>query len=315
MVIPGGTGPSWGVPAAVRPPSTWSAVVAETVRTYARRPLLYAGLALALQGLPYLLLALLSARIWDTLRAAPVLTDPDAALCQVLVASVPVIGSSLGSGVLYILLAATAAVPVLLGDRPGATSAMGMLAITASRLQPLLGGTLLAVVIVGVVLAVPLGALALMQGCLGQDAAEAIAPLKQAAEEFGRTTFGRVLIWLAVLLAMGYVVNAAVKWIVLPQVALVEGRRSPTALLWRSRQLVYGRWWTVAGILLALLVLQSAFSTLLGIPFSVLAALAPPGLRDGIRLLGAALAQVLALPIGALGSTFIYLYLIQSRNQ
>ena len=89
-----------------------------------------------------------------------------------------------------------------------------------------------------------------------------------------------------------------VRWYFAAQAAAIEGRRGPDALR-RSAALVDGQWWRVAIILLVLVLLTGAITTVLRL---VLAAIGPAVLY----VIASVLLQALALSLSALGGTLLF---------
>lgn len=294
-------------------------VVGWSLRAYAQRPHVYFTLAALFQAPSFVLLGTLSEATTQRLRAVAASGATEEALCTVIEAAVPLIASSLLSGVLYVILAAAMGVVVFSHLAGQSASLARSLRLTGTRLRPLAAGTLLAVGVVGLLLAIPIAAMGFIQGCYGGEAgAEIATAIRRAAEEAGRTTAARILTFISLLAALVYVVHVAVKWVVMPQAAVLEGGNA-ARVLWRSRDLVRGRWFKVAGALLVLLILQSLLAGLVGLPFTIIAALMATFTVGGpfgewIGIVGPILGQVIAVPVGALGSTYLYLYLRATRE-
>ncbi len=125
------------------------------------------------------------------------------------------------------------------------------------------------------------------------------------------------LLWLEILFVLGLIVAFCAliipsiylyfAWALAAPALLIEGRRGRRAL-GRSRQLVKGRWWPTAAVLLLAAVLTSVFSSIfegivLGVVFST-----SDSLIVGVALvtLSAAIASTLAQPFQAAVTTMLY---------
>lgn len=235
-------------------------------------------------------------------------------VCGAIGAVTAAAAAGLASGALYVVLTGALAAALLLEVAGRSPQPLQALALTLGRLRPLAAGTALAVAVVVPLLGLPLAALGVVEGCYGGGGAqEAVAAVRRAAEEAGRSGPARAMAWGSLLLACVYVVHAGVKWVLMPQAALFEGG-SATEVLWRSRNLVRGRWLGVALVLAGLLLSQAILSTLIAAPFLFVSYGLSAEQGEPVRAAVRALAQVALLPLGAIGSTLIYLHLRQARE-
>lgn len=290
----------------------WLQVVRSTPGVYRAHAATLLPLSLILLGPVYLVLRLFAGQaVRGVAIAGEGGTDE---LCATLGSGSATIATALLSGLLYAVLAGAATVAVLRPDLPpgatvGPVAALGparALGETGRRLRPLLGATVLGAAVVAVLLALPLATLGFVQGCYAVGgSAEAIAAWRQALEASGAARAGRTLTWASLVVGMVYVLHAGVKWVVAPQVAIVEGGTA-RSVLWRSRNLVKGRWFGVAGTLALIAIMQSVFAALLGLPAALIPAAVPGPLAGLVAALLGTLAQVAALPIGAVASVLLY---------
>lgn len=273
----------------------------DVVRHYAQAPGPFLVLALLFQAPTALGLSLVG-RHGASLSS--VAEDAEVAMCSLWWSALPALSAGLASGVVYVAFAA--AVSALVLGRPAGQPERLMPALrsTRARLSPLLGGTLLGTAMVALLLALPIIAVGYAQGCYGTGEAEgAMEALRQATTALSRSGVAKGLVWLSLALAAAYVTFAAVNWIVVPQVALVEGAGTPAWLLARSRELVRPRWPGVALVLFILLLAQGLVSAIVGLPATVAGVL----LRaEWLQALGSVVGQVIAAPIGAIGTAIIY---------
>lgn len=93
-----------------------------------------------------------------------------------------------------------------------------------------------------------------------------------------------------------------VRWYVVAQAVMVDGRRA-TAALARSGELVQGMWWRVFGIVIVFLAIAEVPTLLIGLPLDHLAKASG---REAWRLLGTMVTDVPVLSFLALSGTLLY---------
>lgn len=116
-----------------------------------------------------------------------------------------------------------------------------------------------------------------------------------------------VALGLAALIVPG--IYVVVRWFFVIQATVIDGRRGPDSLR-RSTELVTGRWWRTAGILLATNILLAGMSSLVGLPF--LQAAESTG-NATFQLVGTMLGGVLFTAPAALIGTLLY-YDLRART-
>ncbi len=215
----------------------------------------------------------------------------------------------------------TAAVAVSLAARQAGepAEATRVWSVVARRLWPLAGsmliGCLVVLALIALLCVLFFGPLFLYATLVDPETGSRfLFDLVAYLEAWTQSPSARLYLSAVALLVVLYLFRILVKWVLAPQVAVLEGG-APDRVLWRSRELVRGAWWSTLGILLALMVVQSIVSNLLGAIGGLLARSLLEGTIESLAVGAAALAaQLLMLPLPAIGTTLLYLSLRQHRE-
>jgi hypothetical protein len=138
----------------------------------------------------------------------------------------------------------------------------------------------------------------------GGSPTETVFELLHLLQAWTRAPATRLYLAATMLVVTVVLFRLLVRWAVAPQVAVLEGG-NPDSVLWRSQRLVRGAWWRTLGVLLVLMLAQSLLTNLFVGMTSLLARPVLPIRETSVVL--SVFANLLFLPLPALGTTLLYL--------